>query len=48
MKYVLGKFSKEEMEVLSQSIDAAVKATEEIIKNDFKEAMNKFNGFKAI
>ena len=48
VKYVLGKFSKEEMEVLSQSIDAAVKATEEIIKNDFKEAMNKFNGFKAI
>ncbi len=48
VKYVLGKFSKEEIEVLNKSVDAAVKATEEIIKDDLKEAMNKFNGFKAI
>lgn len=47
VKYVLGKFSKEELEVLNQSIDAATKAVEEIIKSDITQAMNKFNGFKA-
>lgn len=45
--YVLGKFSKEEMEVLSESIDASTKAAVEILSNDVKTAMNKFNGFKA-
>ena len=47
VNYVLGKFSKEEMAVLSESIEASTKATSEIIKNDVKEAMNQFNGFKA-
>ena len=47
VKYVLGKFTKEEMTILSESIDASTKATEEIIKSDVKTAMNQFNGFKA-
>lgn len=45
--YVLGKFSKEEMEILRDSIDASTKAAAEILKSDVKTAMNKFNGFKA-
>jgi len=47
VNYVLGKFTKEEMVVLSESIDASTKATREIIKCDVKTAMNQFNGFKA-
>lgn len=47
IKYVLGKFTKEDVAVLSESIDAATKATREIIKSDVKTAMNQFNGFKA-
>ena len=47
VNYVLGKFTKEEMEVLSESIEASTKAAGEIINNDVKTAMNKFNGFKA-
>jgi PTH1 family peptidyl-tRNA hydrolase len=47
IKHVLGKFTKEEMSILSESIEASTKATEEIIKNDVKTAMNQFNGFKA-
>ena len=47
VNYVLGKFTDEEMEVLSESIDASTKAVSEIIKDDVNKAMNKFNGFKA-
>lgn len=47
VKHVLGKFANEEMIILNQSIEASTKATEEIIKNDVKSAMNLFNGFKA-
>ena len=47
IKYVLGKFTKDELVVLSESIDATTKATGEIIKSDVKTSMNKFNGFKA-
>lgn len=47
VNYVLGKFTDEEMEVLSESIDASTKAVSEIIKDDVNTAMNKFNGFKA-
>lgn len=47
IKYVLGKFTKEEVTILSESIQASTKATREIIKNDVKTAMNQFNGFKA-
>ena len=47
VNYVLGKFTKEEMEVLSESIDASTKAVKEIISSDVKTAMNIYNGFKA-
>ena len=47
IKHVLGKFTKEEVVVLSESIEASTKATREIIKSDIKTAMNQFNGFKA-
>ena len=47
VKYVLGKFTKEEVAILSESIQASTKATREIIKSDIKTAMNQFNGFKA-
>ena len=47
VNYVLGKFTKEEMEVLSESIDASTKAAKEIISSDVKTAMNIYNGFKA-
>ena len=47
IKYVLGKFTKGELTVLSEVIGATTKATNEIIKGDVKIAMNKFNGFKA-
>lgn len=42
--YVLGKFSKEETEILIKTAVRAVLATEEIIANDAKSAMNKYNG----
>ena len=42
--YVLGKFSKEETEILINTAVRAVLATEEIIANDAKSAMNKYNG----
>lgn len=47
IKHVLGKFTKEEADVLSESINISTKAAKEIIKTDTKTAMNKFNGFKA-
>lgn len=42
--YVLGHFSKEETEILTESAIRAVFAAQEIIKADAKSAMNKFNG----
>ncbi len=42
--YVLGKFSKEETEVLIKTAVRAVSAVEEIISADAKSAMNKYNG----
>ena len=42
--YVLGKFSKEEIEVLLPTALKAAEACEEIIKNGADSAMNKFNG----
>lgn len=47
VNYVLGKFTKEEMEVLSESIDASTKAVREMLSSDVKTAMNIYNGFKA-
>ncbi|WP_294393890.1 aminoacyl-tRNA hydrolase [uncultured Clostridium sp.] len=46
VNYVLGKFTKEEMEVLSESIDASTKAVREMLSSDVKTAMNIYNGFK--
>lgn len=45
VNHVLGKFSKEEYEILIETLGAVTKATETLIKYDTKEAMNKFNGF---
>ena len=44
VKHVLGKFSEEERKVLDKLLDEVAKATETIIKEDTKDAMNKFNG----
>lgn len=45
VNHVLGRFSKEEVNILKQTLDAVTEATAEIIDNGAKEAMNKFNGF---
>lgn len=45
VNHVLGKFSKEEVNILKQTLDVVAKATEDIISNGAKDAMNKFNGF---
>ena len=45
VNHVLGKFSKEEVNILKQTLDVVAKATEDIIANGAKDAMNKFNGF---
>ncbi|GAB6168590.1 aminoacyl-tRNA hydrolase [Clostridium carnis] len=47
VSHVLGKFSKEEEEVLKESIQASALAVEIILEQNTKEAMNKLNGFKA-
>ena len=45
VNHVLWKFSKEEVNILKQTLDVVAKATEDIIANGAKDAMNKFNGF---
>jgi PTH1 family peptidyl-tRNA hydrolase len=47
VSHVLGKFNKEEIEVLKEVVEAASVGVETIIKDSAKEAMNKLNGFKA-
>lgn len=42
--YVLGRFSKEEIQILTPTANRVVDAIEEIIKNGVSSAMNKFNG----
>lgn len=42
--YVLGKFSKEETEVLIKTVIRAAAAVEEMILHDAKSAMNQYNG----
>jgi peptidyl-tRNA hydrolase, PTH1 family len=44
--HVLGKFPKEEREVLEKLFAGAVEAAEAIIRYGVTEAMNKYNGFK--
>ena len=45
VSHVLGKFSKDENEILSEVIKVTSEGVEIIMKNDIKEAMNKLNGF---
>ena len=45
VKYVLGNLAKEERKILDEVLETVVSATEVIIKEDVKEAMNKYNSF---
>jgi len=45
VNYVLGNFAKEEKQILDEVLETVVLATEVIIKEDVKEAMNKYNSF---
>lgn len=45
VSHVLGRFTREENEILAKVYPAAIDAVVEIIKNDGTEAMNKYNGF---
>ncbi len=47
VSHVLGSFSKEDQEIVSETFKAAMDASESIIVDGISEAMNKFNGFKA-
>lgn len=42
--YVLGRFSREEIEILTPTANRVVDAIETIIRQDVATAMNKFNG----
>lgn len=44
VNHVLGKFSKEDREHMEKVIPVVSDAIVEIVKNDAKESMNKFNG----
>lgn len=44
VNHVLGKFSKEDREHIEKVIQVVSDAIVEIVKNDAKESMNKFNG----
>lgn len=46
VNHVLGKFSKEDREHVEKVIPVVSDAITEIVKNDAKESMNKFNGVK--
>lgn len=46
VNHVLGKFSKEDRELMEKSLEAASEAAVSIIKEGTAEAMNKFNSFK--
>jgi len=41
--YVLGKFTKAELDVLASTFNTATDAVDEIVKNGIQSAMNKFN-----
>ena len=47
VNHVLGKFSQEDMKILNDVLKVVVDASEVIVKDDAKEAMNKYNGFNA-
>jgi PTH1 family peptidyl-tRNA hydrolase len=46
VSHVLGKFPKEERELLGKVFVGAIEAAEILIKSGTAEAMNKYNGFK--
>ncbi len=48
VSHVLGKFSADEIEVLTKTISATQEAVEMIIVKDIKDAMNKYNGFNGL
>ena len=48
VSHVLGKFSKDENEILGKTLKAVTEAVEIMIDKDTKEAMNKCNGFDAL
>lgn len=48
ISHVLGRFSKEDREVLEKVFPAAISAAEDIIKYGVTEAMNRCNGFNAV
>ena len=48
VSHVLGKFSKDENEILAKTLKAVTEAVEIMIDKDTKEAMNKCNGFDAL
>ncbi|NPA93878.1 MAG: aminoacyl-tRNA hydrolase [Thermodesulfobacteria bacterium] len=45
-RFVLGRFSKDELEVIDKVVDFAVRGIEEFVKNGIDSAMNKFNGLE--
>lgn len=45
VNHVLGKFSKADNEIISEILQAVAGATETMIEDDIREAMNKYNGF---
>jgi len=45
--HVLGRFSKEDRDLVEKTFEASAKAAAVIIKEGFVEAMNQFNGFNA-
>lgn len=47
VSHVLGKFSKEEKEILNEVIKVTSEGVEIIMKDDINKAMNKLNGFNA-
>ncbi|OFI06577.1 peptidyl-tRNA hydrolase [Clostridium acetireducens DSM 10703] len=46
VSYVLGKFSKQQKEVLDKVFEISVEAVENIIDKGVQQAMNKYNGLK--
>jgi len=44
VRHVLGRFSKEEIEVLTPTANRVVEAIKVIIEKDVATAMNRFNG----
>lgn len=47
VSYVLGKFTKDEKEIISCVIKMSSDAVQEIIENNVQNAMNKFNNYNA-